>query len=243
MGLLIWGSLSLITGWATARFGFFGLDPNVPSNLIMNYIGIVLALISAIFYIFVKTETTAVQVESMETTNSTQILVNSEENQLDFFDRLDPVKKRIIGISLAIITGIIYGQCNTPVLYTTQINESKNYLDYMFSYYTGILLASLIYFVIYCAIKKNKPIIYPQIILPGLISGWMWGVANVCYFLATNALNQAISFPISNCGPPIVASFWGIVLYKEIKGIRNLLILGTGFSVAIAASLLIGFST
>ena len=245
MGLLIWGSISLITGWATARFGLFGLDPNIPSNSLMNYIGIGLALISAIFYIFVKSETRIAQIaqiESVETTNSTQVLINSDENQLDFFDRLNPVKKRLIGISLAITTGIIYGQCNTPVLYTTQINESKNYLDYMFSYYTGILLGSLIYFVIYCLIKKNKPIVYPQIILPGLVSGWMWGVANVCYFLATNALNQAISFPISNCGPPIVASFWGIILYKEIKGKRNLLILGIGFSVAIAASLLIGFS-
>ncbi|RNA06597.1 transmembrane protein -like [Brachionus plicatilis] len=243
LGLIIWCSLELIIGWATARFGFFGLDANVPSSLSMNYIGIVLALISFIFYIFVKSETSKNQVDSVDLTNSTQVLKDSDVRQSDFFGRLNSVKKRIVGISLAAISGILYGQSNTPVLYTAQIHESKNYLDYVLSYYTGILLASLGYFVIYSALKKNKPIVYPQVILPGLLSGWMWGVANVCYFLATNALNQAISFPISTCGPPIVASFCGIVLYKEIKGKRNLIILGAGFSVAIAASILIGLST
>lgn len=209
----------------------------------MNYVGIFLALVSAVFYLFVKSDTKKENPEAVESTNSTEVLIQNEDDNRDFFEKLNPVKKRLLGIGLAIMSGILYGQCNTPVLYTTQNHESKNYLDYMFSYYTGILLASLGYFIIYCIYKKNKPVVYPQIILPGLISGWMWGAANVCYFLATNALKQAISFPISNCGPPIVASLWGIILYKEIKGKRNFLILLTGFAVAIVGSILIGLSS
>ncbi|CAF0712887.1 unnamed protein product [Brachionus calyciflorus] len=244
LGMLFWGSLGLITGWATARFGLFGLDANEPSNQVLNYIGIFLALISAVFYLFVKSETKKENtIEVEESTNSTQVLIGRDQSDKSFFEKLSPIKKRIIGIGLACISGILYGQCNTPVLLTTQSHESKNYLDYMFSYYTGILLTSLGYFIIYCIYKKNQPSIYPEIILPGLVSGWMWGAANVCYFLATNALSQAISFPISNCGPPIVASLWGILLYKEIKGKKNFLILGVGFSVAIIASVLIGLSS
>ena len=70
----------------------------------------------------------------------------------------------------------------------------------------------------------------------------MWGIANVCFFFAVNALNQAVSFPISNSGPPIVASLWGIFLYKEIKGKKNFLLLLTGFTISIVGSVLTGLS-
>ena len=70
----------------------------------------------------------------------------------------------------------------------------------------------------------------------------MNAVACVCFFLSINALSQAISSPISNAGPPIVGSLWGIFLYKEIKGRRNFLFLLTGFAVSIAGAILTGLS-
>ncbi len=115
-------------------------------------------------------------------------------------------------------------------------------MDYLFSYYTGIFITSLFYFSIYCIYKKNKPILYPQIILPGLVSGWMWGVANIFYFLSLNAITQSVSFPISNSGPPIFSNIWGIFLYKEIRGVKNFAFLLGGFAFAIAGSILCGLS-
>lgn len=44
-------------------------------------------------------------------------------------------------------------------------------LDYVFSHFTGILLTSILYFVIYCVIMKNRPRIYPRAILPAFASG------------------------------------------------------------------------
>jgi hypothetical protein len=55
-------------------------------------------------------------------------------------------------------------------------------------------------------------------------------------------LSQAVSFPISNCGPPIFSLLWGVFLYKEIKGARNFFFLLTGFTVAITSSVLVGLS-
>ncbi|CAF1067569.1 unnamed protein product [Brachionus calyciflorus] len=243
LGLIFWVSIELITGWATARFGLFGVYANEPSSQIMNYIGVFLAFISGIFYLFVKTETKKNNTSKVEDSTNSMILIENKESDKSFFEKLSPLKKRMIGTGLACISGIMYGQSNTPVLLTTQKHQSNNYLDYFFSYYTGILLTSLGYFIIYCIFKKNKPVIYPDIILPGLASGWMWGVANVCYFLATNALSQAISFPISNCGPPIVGSLWGVLVYKEIKGKTNFLFLGIGFLIALTGVVLIGLSS
>lgn len=70
----------------------------------------------------------------------------------------------------------------------------------------------------------------------------MWGCANSCFFLANNALTQAITFPIVSSGPSAISALWGIFLYKEIKGTRNFLILSVGFTCAVIGSILCGIS-
>ena len=54
-------------------------------------------------------------------------------------------------------------------------------MDYLFGVYCGILLASTTYFCIYAIIKCNQPVIYPKVIIPGLISGILWGIAMCKY--------------------------------------------------------------
>ena len=49
--------------------------------------------------------------------------------------------------------------------------------DYLFGHYCGILLASTFYLVVYSAVRRNRPRVYPQVVIPGLISGVMWGIA------------------------------------------------------------------
>ena len=69
-------------------------------------------------------------------------------------------------------------------------------MDYVFAYYCGILASSTVYMLIYSAAMKNKPRIYPQIVLPGFVSGLMWAVGSIGWFIANDALTQPISFPI-----------------------------------------------
>ena len=232
-------------GRANARFGWFGVKPEVPSHIWINYIGVSFAAISAVFYLFIKSDTTS----SAQVNEQTPLIdditsINVEMRQNSVFDRLNPKAKRILGTSLAVFSGIMYGLFFTPELYVVDNyeNASKNGLDYCFSLYTGILLTSVVYFSIYCIFKKNRPDVNPQAILPGLLSGWMWGIANVAFFVANTSLSQAISFPIVASGPPVIASLYGIFLYKEVKGAKNFLILICGFSFAIAGSILCGLS-
>lgn len=44
MTLLIWGMASCLMGWASSRFGLFGLKKNVPNDVTLNYIGLLLIL-------------------------------------------------------------------------------------------------------------------------------------------------------------------------------------------------------
>ena len=68
--------------------------------------------------------------------------------------------------------------------------------DYIFAHFCGILLTSSSYFIIYCAYMQNKPRVYPQAILPGIISGIMWAIADSSWFIANAVLSEAVSFPI-----------------------------------------------
>jgi hypothetical protein len=245
-----------------------GLKPEVPSNQTYNYIGISLAMLSALFYLFVDSTSSPkprpIEEEPEEFEESAQgetlsqddeeilvvrtddyrriSLTKNEEDNSDFFDNMSKAKRHAIGICLACFSGILYGQCFTPVIYVGELNGNRNYIEYMHSFYTGIFLATLFYFIVYCVIKRNQPRVYANLILPGLVSGWMWGVAGLFYFLATSVLSQAVSFPIANCGPSVFSALWGVLLYKEIKGGRNIMFLFAGFSVAISASVLLGLS-
>jgi len=69
-------------------------------------------------------------------------------------------------------------------------------MDYVFAHFTGILITSTVYMLIYSAAMKNKPRVYPQVILPGFVSGVMWAVATISWFVANDALSPPISFPI-----------------------------------------------
>ena len=64
-----------------------------------------------------------------------------------------------------------------------------------------------------------------EIILPGLISGILWGIAQVCWFVANDALSFAISFPMITGVPGVLALVWGMVLFGENRDPRSLKLL------------------
>ncbi len=234
----------------------------MPSNQTYNYIGISLAILSGLFYLFVDSTTQTrhrpveADLNEYEDTGQGETISQDDDEILvvriddrssqtptpGLFDRMSKTQRHVIGILLACFSGIMYGECVTPVIYTGDLTGNRNYINYLYSFYTGIFLTTLFYFVIYCVVKKNQPVLFPNLILPGLVSGWMWGLADLCYFLATGVLSQAIAFPISNCGPPVFSALWGVLLYKEVRGWKNFALLFAGFFIATLASVLLGLS-
>ena len=228
--ICIWGSSNMLLGWSSGKFGIFGYPiKDDISNIYLNYIGVIFSLMSLLFYSLIK--------------------INNDENLiLEIEDKLLPNTKeyirKIIGINCAIIAGIFFGINFNPIMYLHFVNKiSVKY--YIFSHFCGIFFASFIYFLLYCFYKycTNKlPCLYPKLILPSFLSGLLWSFANICWILVNEQIGQSVSFPIITSTPNIIASFWSVIIFKEIKEKKNYIILLSALFFTIFSSILISLS-
>ncbi|XP_041358403.1 transmembrane protein 144-like isoform X2 [Gigantopelta aegis] len=287
LGICIWGTFNLLAGWASGRFGWFGINAEVPGNVTFNYIGVALSASSAFIYAFIKPEIDTPKLEMTFEISGAEVEPLIPNNQADsrsassslygnpsddviifnkkktgsvnqppslqaynrddetFLDRLGPIGKRVLGVVLSVVSGVFYGLMFVPAIYIkdTRPCASQNLLDYVFAHFCGIYLASTFYFLLYCAVNKNRPKIYPKVILPGIVSGVMWAVATGFWFIANSALSEPVSFPIITTVPAAIASLvWGVLVFKEIRGRRNILILLLGVLMTLSGAILAGLS-
>ncbi|XP_071124935.1 transmembrane protein 144-like [Mytilus edulis] len=254
LGFGIWSMVCLLSGWSTGRFGFFGVDKSIPEHITMNYLGVAICVLSAFVFVMVKTEVTPVQDEETEALlvteypkNASSIKVDTAIDEISYFDMLSPGMRKIVGLLLCIFSGLMYGQMFTGATYVQDHRDhypgaTINGLDYVFADFCGVYLTSTTFFVTYIIVMKFKPKVYPKVMIPALISGVMWAIGNSCWFIANRALSIPVAFPIVTTGPSIVASLWGVIVFKEIKGTYNLLILVIAFTMGITGAILAGVS-
>ncbi len=197
VGSLFWSMSGLVVGWSYARFGWFGIDEERPSNIGLNYVGVVLTLVSCVIFLFVKVEEEKKRKnyadDASSVVSSSGRLVSESETsdiasqdvsyisneiaeigeQRDMLERMNQTQKRILGTVLSIFAGVMFGFSYMPNLWCENNIDgaSQNFNDYAFSMSTGIFLTSTVYFVIYCAWTKNQPKVYPELIFPSLVTG------------------------------------------------------------------------
>ncbi|CAF1479684.1 unnamed protein product [Adineta steineri] len=270
VGLLIWGTTSLIMGWAGGRFGLFGVTAQVPvstTDKALNYISVVLAAISAIFFLFIKSTTTTTPtkrkasydanydgrstMELSDRRNTDKNDADNLETDFPFLNRINEKLQKVLGCVLAALAGVFYGLMFIPDQYIRDHKDDYVYdtkpapmngLFYISSQYAGILLSSLFYFVVYAALKHNKPVVNASVILPALASGALWAIANIGFIVAISALSSAVAYPIVSVLPGIVSSLWSLFLFREIQGKKNYIFLGIGMVIRILAAVFSGLS-
>lgn len=256
LGILIWGSFNTLTGWASSRFGWFGMDAEEVANPVLNYIGAALSVISAFVFLFIKSEISDTTSSTDTTPLITEPAINANQDACtcppySWVDKLSQTQHRIVGCSLAVISGILYGCTFVPVIYIKDHSKrndsiyagaSQNDVDYVFAHFSGIFLTSTIYFLVYCIAMKNQPRLYPEAVLPGFLSGLLWGIATCCCFIANHSLSAVVSFPIITAGPGFIAALWGVFMFKEIKGLQNYLLMSFAFCIILAGILCTSFS-
>jgi glucose uptake protein GlcU len=64
LGLILWGCSSMILGWATGKFGLFGLHKQDIGDPVLNYVGMCLAIVGLFVFVQVKTRDTSLDSRS-----------------------------------------------------------------------------------------------------------------------------------------------------------------------------------
>ena len=281
VGMLIMGSVNMMTGWGTGTFGWFGLKAVTVTDLprpTENYIGVALACVALSLYLLIKTEvrnvgditTTTSSSSSSISSSSTRsdglldrkLRGGSEDDEGDewgaddesngeasWTDDLPHTTKRVVGVCMCVVAGFLQGSCFDPGQYIMDHNgagqeyegASSDGLDYVFAQFCGIYLASTFWFLVYCLASNNKPQVYPELVGPTVISGWMWAVAQTCWFVANTCLGFSVSFPLITSGPGVLSACVGIY-YGEIRGGRNFAVLAAAFAFTVASGISISLS-
>jgi len=66
MSLILWGSTNMLMGWASGKFGLFGLKKQAIGDPVLNYAGVALAILGLIVYVQVKTVDTSEDAKDLE---------------------------------------------------------------------------------------------------------------------------------------------------------------------------------
>eukprot|EP00462_Mataza_sp_D1_P025589 CAMPEP_0175136368 /NCGR_PEP_ID=MMETSP0087-20121206/9238_1 /TAXON_ID=136419 /ORGANISM="Unknown Unknown, Strain D1" /LENGTH=471 /DNA_ID=CAMNT_0016419119 /DNA_START=36 /DNA_END=1451 /DNA_ORIENTATION=+ len=258
LGLLIWGGANLSIGWLSGAAGILGKDKESVENPTLNYLGAATALFSLAIFFFVKTNDK--EQKDFDDTESFeyQQLPGASRSHLQlpnqpWTNKLTKAQRKLAGFVLAIVAGMMFGvNFNPPFVLIQQgkadqaagrpLSHSVDSIDYVFSHFCGIYMFSTLAVMLYCAVKKNMPSAHPQLILPGFVCGVGWAIAQIAWFIANGILPFVISFPVVTTGPGLVASMWGVFLFKEIQGKRNFLVLGGAFLTTVAGVSMIAAS-
>jgi glucose uptake protein GlcU len=284
LGVSIWGSTNMLLGWASGHFGLWGVKKEVAKTPFLEYLGVVFSLISIVLFIFVRPvrqvlhdadkklideeearraeeESTAKNDEnrSLATIASTphdesSKLINNAPQRVSLAETLGERQARVIGVSMALAAGVLFGVCMDPaqrmmshydsLTLEEDIKYSPFGLDYVFSNNIGALLASFTMLVVHTSLhflgyrpteKYFDPVDHHKLVLPAFAAGAIGSCGSAAWFFANQNLGLIVSFPIVAAGPGVVSSLWGALLFKEIKGVRNFAILGTAFVFVISA--------
>ena len=192
----------MLINWTIARFGLFGVAPQIPNMPILNYVGVALTVISIFSFIFVKTEEIHVMnsrympppnfierkplLDAESRIHTDFLSINNDSHNTSFeqeikaksrlencMNKLSDKNKKILAIFLSIFCGLMSGISYLPIMYTQNNykNASQDYNDYYFSYTCGILIMSVIVFLLYCIYEKNNPSVDKEVVMPGLLVG------------------------------------------------------------------------
>ncbi|VIO93159.1 T-cell receptor beta chain ANA 11, putative [Brugia malayi] len=246
VAMLVWGSIQVLVGWGVARFGFFGTQPQLVYNNVMNIVGLLFVLFSGFMFIFVKHKNQdEYPVTKNDTISMQQIGDNSAaQNNNAYKLKFHITKKKIGCLGLSVLLGILHGLMMTPIAYIqdNDSNASPDVLDYVFPHFCAIFFSSTVYFIAYCVWMRDRIHAPAELILPSATYGILWCTGMILWFISNHLLSQTVSFPITTRLPSTIGVLLDVVFFKDIKGKKNLTIAFSAVTIGLIGVLLIAFS-
>lgn len=237
VGQLVWSVTNMLTGWAVGTFGLFGKLKDPVSNPALNYAGVVIALLSLGLFSLMKKE-------GSKTIDKIQ---DEEIGKKQASAETVIAKGQQLGFVAALVCGVFLGLNFNPPTYLQQMGRadmaaglpaslwrhSPDAMSYVLSHYCGIAVTTFAYFLTRRATAPDRCYLGREVALPGYLSGIMWGLAQVGWFQANGTLSYVVAFPIIVGVPGVIAALWGVLVFGENRGRRNLTLLA--FIIAVQA--------
>jgi len=158
-----------------------------------------------------------------------------EQQRTTSVDRSNPqntsgprnVKHRLLGIVYALLTGVFGGSVNAPSALTKIYGTPLNGIETLPSFGLGAMVVGLLVPLVYfkcvdtTALTLTGGIHFKTLWLPGLISGTVWNLGNICSVYANAAISFAVAQPLMQCAL-LISGILGIFVFKEIKGVKRI---------------------
>jgi glucose uptake protein GlcU len=227
VGQLVWCAGNMLTGWATGTFGLFGIEKNSVKDPALNYMGVALAVVALILFTQMgqKKEAKVAEADMEQADEPLAAEAVARPSASGF----------VMGLVCAVVAGVLFGANFDPPTRLMQLAKNQqaaglvpthplNPQEYVFSHYSGILALTILAF---SAIKLVNRAVYvdKSVVLPGLVAGILWGIAQIGWFQANAVLSFVIAFPIITGVPGVLSAILGVVLFGENKDPRSLKLL------------------
>jgi len=212
LGLTVWDLTNMIMGWATGYFGLFHIPREHVRIPWMNLLGISLASISLLLFTQAKDPD---EPDEPKEQNSQDVELQSPMTRQCGMPRH---LRWLSGFAMALVAGALFGYTfDPPIELAHKPGFSKDQMDYVWSHFAGILLMGNLVFVIYVMVRGEKSYVPRSVVIPAIISGAIWAIAQLAWFKANEALSLSVAFPIVASLPGIIAMILGICCFGELQ--------------------------
>jgi len=131
-----------------------------------------------------------------------------------------PKVGKAMGGVFCVVVGLLNGSLMVPFKYLADdLPANDPPIAYLGSFAVGVLVTTPIFFVFYFyfPIRKAPEWHFRSAFIPGVVTGALWGIGNICATYATQYLGDTVGFPLTQTCI-IFNGLWGILFYGEIKG-------------------------
>ena len=125
LGLSIWGSANMLTGWSSAHFGILGVTKETVPHQPLNIAGALVAVLAILIYAQVKNKEAAAPPPEAGWRKARK---SYENVLLAPKEDTSAAGKKFTGVLVAVIAGILFGACFNPCQYAID-QAAKNHCN------------------------------------------------------------------------------------------------------------------
>lgn len=257
LGFTLYHIINLITGYATSRFGLFGMKQDIGEIPLLRDFGVLVLVVSFIAMCFVAPENESEDVlrnadaiaDSIFTEKFAVVDRSYSSDRKTYLSIWIPELKtrRIVGIILSLFAGVATGLNTMPYdlwKHNTPEGSRMDDVQFVFSQCLGVfLMSSLLYWIqaTYATVKGK--LVHHVPIRPAVIGGILWVLGDLCMLYAISGIGYSAGYTFGAVGPTLVASAISFFIYKEIKSRKQRLYFSVAFVLQIAGVLMICLGT